>query len=63
MIDSVSVQTSFRARARTVSVATTGSVQLSATTTGYHRASGSFIADGFQAGMEITYVTGFSTSG
>lgn len=37
-----------------MAVCTTGSVSLSATTTGYARATGSFLADGFALGMEIT---------
>jgi hypothetical protein len=40
---------------------TTGSTTLSVTTTGYARAAGSFITDGFAVGMEIT-ASGFSTS-
>lgn len=62
MIGQNAARIAFRARAKTVTVATTGSTSLSATSTGYARAAGSFITDGFRAGMEITSVTGFSTS-
>jgi len=43
-----------RARARTLVVATTGSATLAATATGYTRTSGSFVADGFAVGMDVT---------
>jgi len=43
----------------TLEVATTGSISLEATATGYTRASGSFITDGFAVGMEVVG-TGFS---
>lgn len=49
-----------RARALTLSIATTGSMSLAATSTGFTRASGSFLTDGFYAGMEIQ-PAGFST--
>jgi hypothetical protein len=42
-----------RNRALSLIVATTGSVSLSATATGYHRASGSFVTDQFLTGMEF----------
>jgi hypothetical protein len=48
-----------RALLRTLSVCTTGSTTLSATATGYARAAGSFLTDGFAAGMEVT-PTGFT---
>lgn len=48
-----------RSRAESLSVATTGSTTLSATATGYARASGSFITDGFAVGMEVK-PTGFT---
>lgn len=48
------VQLALRARLLTLSVCTTGSTTLSATATGYARASGSFLTDGFAAGMEVT---------
>lgn len=50
-----------RNRAITLSVCTTGSATLAATTTGYTRASGSFITDGFVVGQEIT-PTGFAAN-
>lgn len=53
MIDSVTAVLSLRARAVAVTAATTGSISLSATTTGYARAAGSFITDGFAIGMEV----------
>lgn len=49
-------QLALEARIRTVVVATTGLVTLAATATGYTRASGSFLTDGFAAGMEVTPV-------
>lgn len=50
-----------RGRALTLSTCTTGSTSLSATTTGYARAAGSFVADGFAVGMEVTG-SGFSVT-
>ncbi len=50
-----------RAHLATLQIATTGSTSLSATTTGYARAAGSFVTDGFRAGMEITPAT-FTTT-
>jgi hypothetical protein len=61
VIDEVAMQLAMRARALTLSVATTGLVSLSATTTGYARTTGSFQTDGFWPGMEITPV-GFATN-
>jgi len=55
------LQIALRARALTLSVATTGSATLVATATGYTRASGSFVTDGFVAGMEIL-PAGFTTN-
>lgn len=43
-----------RTRLRSLEVCTTGSMALAATTTGYTRLTGSFVADGFRAGMELT---------
>lgn len=43
-----------RGRLLTLSVATTGSTTLAATATGYTRSAGSFVDDGFRAGMEVT---------
>jgi len=48
-----------RERALTLSVCTTGSTTLVAVAAGYTRASGSFVTDGFRAGMEVT-PTGFT---
>lgn len=53
MIDEAAVQLAFRARTLSVVVATTGSTVLGATTTGYSRPSGSFVAEGFCVGMEV----------
>jgi hypothetical protein len=53
VIDEVAMQLALRARALTLSVATTGAISLSATATGYARASGSFSTDGFWPGMEL----------
>lgn len=61
MIDSVAAQLALRARATSVVIATTGSTSLSATTTGYARAAGSFLTDGFAPGMEVL-VAGFATA-
>jgi uncharacterized protein DUF4128 len=44
-----------------VTVVTTGTMTLAATATGYTRAAGSFLTDGFAAGMEVTPV-GFTTT-
>ncbi len=46
-------QLALEARIRTVVVATTGLVTLAATATGYTRSTGSFLTDGFAAGMEV----------
>jgi hypothetical protein len=54
MLDHTAAQLALRARAIATVVATTGSTTLSATTTGYTRAAGSFLTDGFRAGMEVT---------
>ena len=48
------MQLALRSKAMTLVVATTGSVTLSATATGYARTTGSFVTDGLYAGMEIT---------
>jgi len=58
MVDRALARAAFRARAVTLAVATTGSTSLSATATGYHRAAGSFVTDGFVRGMEVV-PTGF----
>lgn len=59
MINHSAIQLALRVKALTLSVATTGSTALAATTTGYTRAAGSFIADGFRVGMEVAG-TGFA---
>lgn len=59
MIDHAAVLLACRTQLDTLSVATTGSVSIAATTTGYTRSSGSFITDGFQVGQELIG-TGFS---
>ena len=61
MIDLLACHLALRTRALTAVAATTGTATLSATTTGYARASGSFVTDGFSVGMEIT-PTGFTTN-
>lgn len=61
MLDHIAYQLAMRTRALTLSVATTGLVTLSATATGYARTTGSFQADGFWPGMEIT-PAGFATN-
>lgn len=55
------MQLALRARALTLSVATTGVLSLSATSTGYARAAGSFQTDGFWPGMELV-PAGFVTN-
>lgn len=47
------IRYALRNRALSLVVATTGVVALSATATGYKRAAGSFITDGFLPGMEL----------
>ncbi len=59
MIDSAAALLAFRNRALTLVAVTTGLTDLVATTTGYTRAAGSFITDGFKAGMEVV-PTGFT---
>ena len=61
MIQNTAVQLALRARALTLSVATTGAISLSATATGYARAAGSFVTDGFKVGHELT-ATGFTVA-
>ena len=61
MIDHTAIQLDLRTKLLTLSVATTGSASLAATTTGYTRTAGSFITDGFKVGMEVT-ATGFTNS-
>lgn len=54
MISHAAAHLALRNRALSLVVATTGATSLSATATGYHRAAGSFLAEGFYNGMEIT---------
>lgn len=61
MIDLAAAQLALRNRAIGLSVCTTGSTTLSATATGYARASGSFVTDGFAVGMEIL-ASGFTSA-
>ncbi len=61
MIDNLAIQLALRTRALTLSVATTGSMSLSATASGYARTTGSFVTDGFVRGMEVQ-PTGFTNN-
>jgi hypothetical protein len=61
LISHEALQLGLRTKALTLSVATTGSTTLSATSTGYARASGSFVTDGFKPGMELS-ASGFTTA-
>lgn len=61
MIDHGQMQLALRSRLLALEVCTTGSTDLAATATGYTRSAGSFIADGFKLGMEIT-ASGFGTA-
>ncbi len=61
MIKHTDWQLAMRARALTLSVATTGAISIEATATGYIRATGSFLTDGLARGMEFT-ATGFGVS-
>lgn len=62
MISHTAALIALRTQALTLSVATTGSTTLTATTTGYLRADGgSFLTDGFAVGMEIT-PSGFASN-
>lgn len=60
IFDHTEVQLAFRARLTTLAVATTGSVSLSATATGYARSAGDFDADKLRPGMEVV-ASGFAT--
>ena len=62
MIDHDAAHLALRARAAGLIVCTTGAIALSATATGYHRTAGSFVTDGFKAGMEVT-PAGFANNG
>lgn len=54
MVDHHEAQLALRATLLTLEVATTGSVSIAATSTGYTRSTGSFITDGFRVGMEVS---------
>lgn len=54
MIDHRGTRLALRKHLLTLSVCTTGSTTLAATATGYSRAAGSFLDDGFAVGMEVT---------
>lgn len=54
MADDNAVRLAMRARLLALVVCTTGATNLSATTTGYKRTAGSFLGEGFRAGMELT---------
>lgn len=62
MVDEDALTLACRNRALSLVVCTTGAQALSATATGYARASGSFLTDGFRDGMEFS-AAGFATSG
>jgi hypothetical protein len=62
MIDGTAATLALRNRALGVSVATTGTTSIAATATGYTRAAGSFLTDGFVVGMELL-ASGFATAG
>ena len=61
MINHTTALLALRTQTLTLSVVTTGSATLDATTTGYHRSSGSFLTDGLAVGMEFT-PTGFAVN-
>lgn len=62
MVDQLALQLALRNRALGVSVVTTGSTNLSATSAGYARSAGSFVTDGFYPGMEVL-PSGFGVNG
>lgn len=53
MMDETLGLLALRAPALALSIATTGSATLSATSTGFARTAGSFVTDGFRVGMEV----------
>jgi hypothetical protein len=55
------IQDALRLKLAELVVCTTGAITLSATTTGYVRTTGSFLTDGFAAGMEVT-PSGFTSN-
>jgi len=61
MVDHRAILASMRARLATLAVCTTGATDLSASATGYARAAGSFLTDGFAPGMEIL-ASGFTAA-
>jgi hypothetical protein len=61
VIDHEAYHLALRARARTLTVCTTGSTTLSATSAGYARTTGSFLTDGFRPGMQLL-AAGFAKS-
>lgn len=62
MIDLEATKLALRNRARSLVVATTGVVSLSATATGFARTTGSFVTDGFAEGEEFV-AAGFGIAG
>lgn len=62
MISDLQMRLALRSKAMTLAVASTGSITMSATSTGYARTTGSFIADGLAEGMEVI-VAGFANNG
>ena len=54
MLDHAACSHAIHTQAATLAVVTTGSVSLGATATGFTRATGSFVTDGFLVGMEVT---------
>lgn len=61
MIDLLAAHLALRNRALAFAGPATGTMALAATADGYSRATGSFVTDGFQVGMEIT-PAGFATN-
>jgi hypothetical protein len=62
MLDHTLMHNAFQSTLNGLSVCTTGSATLAATTTSYTRSTGSFITDGFRPGMEVL-TTGFAANG
>jgi hypothetical protein len=61
MVDHFAILLAVRQRLLSLVVVTTGTTTLAATATGYTRAEGSFLADGFLVGMEVVPV-GFASA-
>jgi hypothetical protein len=55
-IDNLAIIRAMRARLQALLVLTTGSIDLSVTTAGYARVTGSFVTDKFEKGMEVAAV-------